>query len=68
MSLDHQPLHGLKSHDAAQKGVALVPEDRRIIPGLTVQENLELTKRGVLPQFSMEHTCAGHGTQGECVH
>ena len=42
--LDHQPLHGLKSHDAAQKGVALVPEDRRIIPGLTVQENLELAQ------------------------
>lgn len=42
--LDHQPLHNMKSHEAAQIGVALVPEDRRIIPGLTVQENLELAQ------------------------
>lgn len=42
--LDHQPLHSMQSHDAAQLGVALVPEDRRIIPGLTVQENLELAQ------------------------
>jgi len=42
--LDHQPLHDMKSHQAAQNGVALVPEDRRIIQGLTVQENLELAQ------------------------
>lgn len=42
--LDHQPLHKMSSHEAAQCGVALVPEDRRIIPGLTVQENLELAQ------------------------
>jgi branched-chain amino acid transport system ATP-binding protein len=42
--LDHQPLHQRKSHEAAQQGIALVPEDRRIIPGLTVQENLELSQ------------------------
>ncbi len=42
--LDHKPLHKMKSHDAAQAGVALVPEDRRIIQGLTVQENLELAQ------------------------
>ena len=42
--LDHQPLHPMKSHQAAQCGVALVPEDRRIIPGLTVQENLQLAQ------------------------
>lgn len=42
--LDHKPLHSMQSHDAAQQGVALVPEDRRIIPGLTVQENLELAQ------------------------
>ncbi len=42
--LDHQPLHTMKSHEAAQHGVALVPEDRSIIPGLTVQENLELAQ------------------------
>lgn len=42
--LDHKPLHNMESHEAAQNGVALVPEDRRIIPGLTVQENLELAQ------------------------
>lgn len=42
--LDHQPLHQMKSHGAAQAGVALVPEDRRIIPGLTVEENLKLAQ------------------------
>ena len=42
--LDHQPLHDMASHDAAQAGLALVPEDRRIIPGLTVEENLQLAQ------------------------
>ncbi|WP_455217968.1 ABC transporter ATP-binding protein [Kaarinaea lacus] len=42
--LDHKPLHTMKSYRAAQLGVGLVPEDRRIIPGLTVQENLELAQ------------------------
>ena len=42
--LDHQPLHTMASYEAAQSGVALVPEDRRIIAGLTVEENLELAQ------------------------
>ncbi len=42
--LDHQPLHEMASHQASRLGVALVPEDRRIIQGLTVQENLELAQ------------------------
>jgi len=42
--LDHQPLHKMKAHEAAQSGVGLVPEDRRIIPGLTVEENLQLAQ------------------------
>ncbi|HHH38450.1 MAG TPA: ATP-binding cassette domain-containing protein, partial [Sedimenticola sp.] len=33
-----------KSHQAAQLGVALVPEDRRIIAGMTVEENLILAQ------------------------
>lgn len=36
------PLHKMASYEAALKGVQLVPEDRRIIAGLTVQENLDL--------------------------
>ncbi len=42
--LDHQPLHNMASHEAAAVGLALVPEDRRIIPGLTVEENLQLAQ------------------------
>ncbi len=42
--LDHQPLHSMKSHQAAAAGVGMVPEDRRIIPGLTVEENLQLAQ------------------------
>ncbi|MBU3035165.1 ABC transporter ATP-binding protein [Tritonibacter mobilis] len=42
--LDHQPLHLMESHDAAAAGLGLVPEDRRIIPGLTVEENLQLAQ------------------------
>lgn len=42
--LDHQPLHSMTSYQAAQVGLGLVPEDRRIIPGLTVEENLKLAQ------------------------
>ncbi|MCR9254826.1 MAG: ABC transporter ATP-binding protein [Alphaproteobacteria bacterium] len=42
--LDHQPLHNMESYQASQQGVGLVPEDRRIIPGLTVEENLILSQ------------------------
>ncbi|KAF0675003.1 ABC transporter ATP-binding protein [Profundibacterium mesophilum] len=42
--LDRQPLHEMKAHQAAGNGIALVPEDRRIIPGLTVEENLQLAQ------------------------
>lgn len=39
-----QPLHAMKAHEAAQAGLQLVPEDRRIIGGLTVEENLILAQ------------------------
>ncbi len=42
--LDHQPLHRMASYQAAIAGIGLVPEDRRIIPGLTVEENLNLAQ------------------------
>ena len=42
--LDHQPLHNMTSYEAATKGLGLVPEDRRIIQGLTVEENLKLAQ------------------------
>ncbi|MDX1801214.1 MAG: ABC transporter ATP-binding protein [Marinobacter sp.] len=42
--LDHQPLHTMKAYQAARAGLSLVPEDRRIIPGLSVEENLKLAQ------------------------
>ena len=42
--LDHKPLHQVPDYEASQSGVALVQEDRSIIAGLTVQENLELAQ------------------------
>jgi len=42
--LDHKPLHNMSSYEASQWGVGLVPEDRRIISGLTVEENLQLAQ------------------------
>ncbi len=42
--LDGQPLHTMGAYQAARLGVGLVPEDRRIIPSLTVEENLQLAQ------------------------
>jgi len=42
--LDHKPLHTMASHEASVSGIQLVPEDRRIIAGLTVEENLQLAQ------------------------
>lgn len=42
--LDGVPLHKMRSHEAALAGLQLVPEDRRIIQGLTVEENLTLAQ------------------------
>ena len=52
--LDHKPLHEMASHEAAQNGMALVPEDRRIIPGLTVEENLQLAQIAPPHGWSLE--------------
>lgn len=42
--LQGQPIHKMKAYQAARVGVQLVPEDRRIIGGLTVEENLTLAQ------------------------
>lgn len=42
--LDHMPLHDKQSYQASMAGIGLVPEDRSIIPGLTVEENLQLAQ------------------------
>jgi len=52
--LDHKPLHNMVSYQAAQEGVALVPEDRRIIAGLTVEENITLAQIAEPVGWSLE--------------
>ena len=42
--LDGQRIDSMSSHQAAVAGIGLVPEDRRIIAGLTVEENLQLAQ------------------------
>lgn len=42
--LDGNAVHQMKSFEAARAGIQLVPEDRRIIQGLTVEENLNLAR------------------------
>jgi branched-chain amino acid transport system ATP-binding protein len=42
IEFDGHDLTGLTPHAIARLGIGLVPESRRIFPGLTVRENLEL--------------------------
>ena len=42
--LDGEPLHEMASYEASRAGLGLVPEDRRIIQGLTVEENIKLAQ------------------------
>jgi branched-chain amino acid transport system ATP-binding protein len=42
IELEDRDISRLAPHDIARLGVGLVPENRRIFPGLTVRENLEL--------------------------
>jgi branched-chain amino acid transport system ATP-binding protein len=42
ISYDGADLTALQAHDRYRLGLAYVPEERRIVPGLTVRENLQL--------------------------
>ncbi|MBX2883852.1 MAG: ABC transporter ATP-binding protein [Granulosicoccus sp.] len=52
--LKGQALHDKRDFEAALAGVQLVPEDRRIIPGLTVEENLDIARIGGEPGWEYE--------------
>jgi branched-chain amino acid transport system ATP-binding protein len=52
--LDGAPIKGLRAFEAARQGVSLVPEDRRIIAGLTVEENLKLAQVEGEPGWSLD--------------
>lgn len=42
VQFDGQPIGGVASERICRRGIGFVPEDRRIFPGLTVEENLVL--------------------------
>jgi len=46
ISFDGRELAGLATHDIARAGIAYVPEERRILPNLSVSENLRLGMLG----------------------
>lgn len=54
--IDGMPLSGLPTYRVALAGVAYVPEERRIFPNLTVEENLLVTRRraGVVSRWTLE--------------
>ena len=52
--LENKPLHLMRAHEASAAGIALVPEDRRIIAGLTVEENLQLAQIAPPSGWSLE--------------
>jgi branched-chain amino acid transport system ATP-binding protein len=41
---DGEPIRGVPAHDLVRRGIALVPEGRRIFPSLTVDENLRVAE------------------------
>jgi branched-chain amino acid transport system ATP-binding protein len=42
-----QDITRLRTEQTIQQGITFVPEDRRIFPGLTVRENIEMGRMGV---------------------
>lgn len=54
---DGHNVAGQPPYRIARAGIGLVPEDRRIFPGLTVRENLEIAdyrRDGAAPQWTVE--------------
>lgn len=61
VSLDGKSLTQMATHERIRSGIAFVPEDRRIFPHLTVEENLEIAQHGARPG----HAC--HGVEQSCT-
>src|SRR5690606_10204372 len=52
--LEGKPIHTMAAWQASRAGIQLVPEDRRIIPGLSVEENLILAQVAPDQGWSLE--------------
>src|SRR3954471_22633602 len=49
---DEQPLAGVPAHQVVERGIAHVPENRRLFPRLTIEENLRMGAFTARPAFS----------------
>ena len=47
IAFDGEEIAGLATERTVRKGITFVPEDRRVFPGLTVRENVEMGQHGV---------------------
>jgi len=55
----------MRAHEASREGIGLVPEDRSIIQGLTVEENLQLAQIAPPVGWSIERIYELFPRQGE---
>ncbi|MGF2735543.1 ABC transporter ATP-binding protein [Marinobacter sp. DUT-1] len=65
---DGKPIHGLPAHQIARAGIGYVPEDRRIFPGLTVRENLEVAsyqRKGSTARWTVDGILGKYEMLGE---
>jgi branched-chain amino acid transport system ATP-binding protein len=46
ITYDGEEITGLSPTETARRGIGLVPEERRVFPGLTVRENLKMGQHG----------------------
>lgn len=72
ISLEGDSILGLSPEEIVRKGIALVPEGRRVFPGLTVEENLRLgaairSDRAEI-QRDLDDMCARFPILGERLH
>jgi branched-chain amino acid transport system ATP-binding protein len=56
--LDGKPIHGLPPYEIARMGMQLVPEERAIFGGLTVEENLRLAALTAPNAWSLDRVYA----------
>jgi branched-chain amino acid transport system ATP-binding protein len=56
VSFEGEEITGLRPHQIARRGIAYIPEERRILPNLTVLENLKLAMliRGTITQAMLD--------------
>lgn len=67
---DGQTISGKPAHRIARLGIGYVPEDRRIFPGLTVRENLEVAeyrRSGETPAWTVERVLDEYPMLAELV-